>query len=247
VTRAYEEFTFHQVFQLVHQFCVTDMGGFYLDILKDRLYTTGRDSVPRKSAQTAMFYILESLVRWLAPVLSFTAEEIWRFMPGERSKSVFLETWYQVPEVPNANELLKRWKIITAMRDSVSQQIEGLRNSGDIGSSLDAEISLYATGETLDLLHELGDELRFVFITSYAHVFPHEDREGHGVELSDWNRQLDNVSNDHLAVEVVATDKGKCVRCWHHREDVGSNTEHPEACARCIDNVEGKGESRQFA
>ena len=247
VTRAYEDFTFHQVFQLVHQFCVTDMGGFYLDILKDRLYTTGYDSAARRSAQTAMHHILESLVRWLAPVLSFTAEEVWRYMPGERGDSVFLETWYQPPEVVNADALLARWQTITALRDAVSQQIEGLRNNGDIGSSLDAEVSLYASGQTLDLLHGLGDELRFIFITSYAHVYAHEDRDGSGVELPDWKKQLADWPDEPLAVEVIATDNAKCVRCWHHREDVGSDPEHPEACARCIDNVEGEGESRQYA
>jgi len=247
ITRAYKDFTFHQVFQLVHQFCVTDMGGFYLDILKDRLYTTGRDSVPRRSAQTAMLHILEVLTRWLAPVLSFTAEEIWRFMPGERGDSVFLETWYQPPEIDDADVLLVRWRVITALRDSVSQQIEVLRNRGDIGSSLDAEVSLYTSGKTLELLQGLGDELRFVLISSYARVYPHDDRDGHGVELTEWNKALDDWPSDPLAVEVIATGAGKCVRCWHHREDVGSDPEHLEACARCIDNVEGEGEQRQFA
>jgi isoleucyl-tRNA synthetase len=246
VTRAYDEFAFHQVYQSVLQFCVTDMGGFYLDILKDRLYTMPADSQPRRSAQTAMYHILNALARWLAPVLSFTAEEIWQHMPGDNKDSIFTEHWYTPPVVEDADSLLRSWQAMTSLRTGVSQMLEALRKTGDIGAPLDAEVSLYAEGETLDMLRRLGDELRFVFITSYVHVYAYEDREGAGEELAGWSRALEDWPNDAVAVEVVATDKAKCIRCWHHREDVGSNAEHPEICGRCVENVEGHGEQRSF-
>ena len=246
IVAAYDGFAFHQVYQNVHQFCVTDMGGFYLDVLKDRLYTTPAGSRARRSAQTAMYHILEALVRWLAPVLSFTAEEIWRYMPGERGESILLETWQAPPEVEDIR-LLDRWRALIALRERVSQALEELRNAGRIGAPLDAEITLYAGGETYDLLASLGEELRFVFITSYAYVFPYDEREGTGRDLVDWNRQLADWPDDPVAVVVTPTDKPKCIRCWHHRDDVGSDPDHPEICGRCVENVEGDGEVRDFA
>jgi isoleucyl-tRNA synthetase len=229
VIKAYEDFSFHHVYQAVLQFCVNDMGGFYLDILKDRLYTTPAASQARRSAQTAMNHMLESLVRWMAPILSFTAEEIWSYMPGNRGDSIFLEKWYSLPEIENNVPLLKRWQVVTALRAGVSQALETLRKEGVIGSPLDAEVTIYAEGRTLELLQSFADECRFIFITSSVHVYRIDDRgDDRGTELKDWS------------------DKDKCIRCWHHREDVGSSPEHPEICGRCVENVEGEGEVRHF-
>jgi len=247
VIKAYEDFSFHHVYQAVLQFCVNDMGGFYLDILKDRLYTTPAASQARRSAQTAMYHILESLVRWMAPVLSFTAEEIWSYMPGNRGDSIFLQQWYALPEIENKSSLLKRWQVVTALRDGVSQALETLRKDGVIGSPLDAEVTIYAEGRTLELLQSFADECRFIFITSNVHVYRIDDRvDGRGAELKDWSQSLDGWDDDTVVIDVRATEKEKCIRCWHHREDVGSSTEHPEICGRCVENVEGEGEVRHF-
>ncbi|HDH08059.1 MAG TPA: isoleucine--tRNA ligase, partial [Gammaproteobacteria bacterium] len=186
VIKAYEDFSFHHVYQAVLQFCVNDMGGFYLDILKDRLYTTPAGSRARRSAQTAMTHILESLVRWMAPVLSFTAEEIWSYMPGNRDDSIFLQQWHKLPAIESNASLLKRWQVVTVLRDGVSQALEALRKEGVIGSPLDAEVSIYTEGRTLELLQSFADECRFIFITSYVHVYRIEDGNGNGKELTNW-------------------------------------------------------------
>ncbi len=247
VRQAYDEFAFHQIYQSVHQFCVTDLGGFYLDVLKDRLYTAPADSRARRSAQTAMFHILEALTRWLAPILSFTAEEIWRHMPGTRADSVFLETWYALPEVEHGAQLAQEWAVVAAVREALAMQLEQLRQDGKIGSSLDAEVEIYCEGETLALLHRFAVELRFVFITSYASVFQYADVPAHAVDLGvAWGRGT-SQQNDKLAVVVRPSAHPKCIRCWHHREDVGAHPAHPEICARCVDNVAGGGEVRHFA
>ena len=161
-TSAYE---FHRVYQLLHNFCVVDMGGFYLDVIKDRLYTTGRRSIPRRSAQTAMYQIAEAMVRWLAPVLSFTAEEIWEALPGERGASVFLETWHELMRVGDPEV---DWAALMPMRDAVARALEARRAAGEIGAGLEAEVTLYTDSVQGDRLRELGDELRFVLITSAA-------------------------------------------------------------------------------
>ena len=246
IRKAYAEFSFHHVYQAILQFCVNDMGGFYLDVLKDRLYTTPAHSHPRRSAQTAMWHILESLVRWMAPILSFTAEEIWSFMPGVRGNSVFLENWHSLPDIPDSDELLKRWRVISALGEGVKQALETLRKDGVIGSSLDAEVTIYTEGKTFDLLKSFGDELRFIFITSYAHLYRIDDRGEQGSELEGWSRTLDGWEDDVVYLDVVATDDKKCIRCWHHRNDVGANPEHPEICGRCVENVVSSGEVRRY-
>ncbi len=236
IQKAYSDFQFHQIYQKLHQFCVVEMGSFYLDILKDRLYTMPANSRGRRSAQTAMYFILEALVRWLAPILSFTAEEIWRHMPGERVESVFIETWYQLPEQVEVDR--EHWDKMIAVREMVSRELEQLRVAGGIGSSLDAEVDLYCAPEIKTALDALGDELRFVFITSYARV---HDLEGRGDEAA-------ATEMEGLYVAVAASAHDKCIRCWHHREDVGSNAEHPQICGRCVENVTvDSGESREFA
>ena len=244
---AYDAYEFHQIYQKVHNFCSVDMGSFYLDVIKDRQYTTQADSLARRSAQTAMYHIIEAMSRWLAPILSFTAEEIWEQIPGERGESVFLKTWYEIPPhlYPQKEvELgmgLQYWDEVIEVRDAVNRELEQLRNSGEIGSNLQAEVTLYAGREIHDRLLKLADELRFVLITSTAEV--QQVAQEPPPEASHYT-----LSNgDELWVAVSASPHEKCVRCWHHREDVGANSEHPELCGRCVENVTGDGEDRKFA
>lgn len=235
---AYDDFNFHSIYQKLHHFCVVDMGGFYLDILKDRLYTMGRDSVGRRSAQTAMFHILEALCRWLAPVLSFTAEEIWKHSPRKNKEvSVFLSEWYSFPTIDAGEMDLAYWDDIVAVRDAVSKELERLREAGDIGSSLNAEVDIYCDAGIFDRLQRLEDELRFVLITSYARIHPLDQRADSAVATEMPGLYLQAVSSSHP----------KCIRCWHHRQDVGSNSEHPELCGRCSTNVTAGGEQRRYA
>ncbi len=237
VLQAYEEFQFHLIYQKLHQFCVVDMGGFYLDVLKDRMYTMPANSRGRRSAQTAMFHILEALVRWLAPVLTFTAEEIWRHMPGKRSESVFLEKWHALPALPERALDMPFWNEVIAVRQTVAKELEKLRVAGDIGSGLDAEVDLYGDDSWQERLRRLGDELRFVFITSYARVHGLDEKTPDAVE----------TEIKGLYVRVAPSAHPKCIRCWHHREDVGANQEHPQICGRCVQNVVGSGETRSYA
>ena len=245
VQQAYNDYEFHRIYQLVHNFCAVDMGSFYLDIIKDRQYTTRTDSIPRRSAQTAMYHVVEALVRWFAPIMSFTAEEIWRHIPGQRAESVFLSTWYELPSAGYTESELQRhmdagfWEQVITVRDAVSKELEKLRVGGAIGSSLDAEVDLYADGETASLLRLLEDELRFVLITSYARVHDIADRPDAAVKA--------DVPGLQLWLRVTPSAHAKCVRCWHHREDVGGNPEHPELCGRCVENVAGEGEQRRYA
>jgi isoleucyl-tRNA synthetase len=237
ITDAYANYQFHLIYQKIHNFCVNEMGGFYLDVIKDRQYTTQAESLPRRSCQSAMYHIIEAMVRWLAPILSFTADEIWQSMPGERGESVFLETWYEglFPLDPNAPFNRDFWQRVIGLRESVGGVMESFRAAGN--SSLDAELELYC-GDTLkQQLQRLGDELRFVLITSDARLHALDDKPSEAVATDD----------PELAVVVQASPHGKCVRCWHHRQDVGSNSDHPELCGRCVDNVAGEGEQRRFA
>jgi isoleucyl-tRNA synthetase len=232
----YGDYSFHQIYQQVHQFCVLEMGSFYLDVLKDRMYTMQTASRGRRSAQTAMFHMLEALVRWLAPILSFTSEEIWQHMPGEREESVFLTTWQPLPKGKQAVDLAF-WDQVLAVREAVSKHLEKLRIAGGIGSSLDAEVDLYCEPVLAKQLETLEDELRFVLITSYARVHPASERPENAME----------TEVKGLAVTVAPSDYRKCIRCWHHREDVGADSEHPDICGRCVENVVGGGENRKFA
>jgi len=243
VEQACEDYQFLVIYQKVHHFCAVDMGAYYLDIIKDRLYTTGRESVSRLSAQTAMFHILQALVRWIAPILSFTAEEIWRLVPGNRAdvdNTIFLQTWYPgLFELEDPAQQRGRWQRIMAVRQEVSRQIETLRKAGEVGSSLAAEVSLWADGQLLEDLAWLGDELRFVLITSAATLDELDKAHGDAARVS--------LDSGQIALIVKASEHAKCVRCWHYREDVGSDPEHPEICARCVGNVDGPGEIRTRA
>ncbi len=245
VTRAYETYEFHHIYQKVHNFCANDLGGFYLDVIKDRQYTTQPDSVARRSAQTAMYHIVEALARWLAPILSFTAEEIWNNLPGERGESVLLSTWAELPEMFPADDETAAgfatgyWQDVLAVREAVGKELEKLRVAGDIGSSLDAEVDIYCDEVWLEKLGRLGDELRFVLITSYARLYAASEQPTDAVSVE--------IEGAKFGIRVRASEHAKCVRCWHHREDVGASQQHPELCGRCIENVDGDGESRRFA
>lgn len=238
VRAAYRSYQFHLIYQKVHNFCSVDLGGFYLDITKDRLYTTGRKSLPRRSAQTAMFYIAEAFVRWIAPILSFTAEEIWRYMPGERGESVFFETFFEFPK-----ELTERpsidWSAILDVRSAIARELEKLRNAGSIGAPLDAEVDVYTQGPLLETMQSFGEELRFVFITSAARAHAVESRPADAVAAEEGE-------GNTTWIVVKPTTAVKCVRCWHKRPDVGHDARHPELCGRCVTNVEGPGEQRRF-
>jgi isoleucyl-tRNA synthetase len=239
IVTAYREFQYHVIYQKVHNFCVVDLGGFYLDLLKDRLYTTPKKGVSRRSAQTALFHIAEAMVRWLAPILSFTSDEIWAALPGKRSESVFLETWHTVPK--GADDPID-WSSFIALKSAVGQELEKLRVAGTIGSSLDAEVEIFCKDEHLEKFKALGEELRFLLIVSEAQVKRVSNAAGPPVGAI----KLAEIAKDGLWVRVQATPAPKCERCWHHRPDVGANAEHPTICGRCVDNVTGPGESRQL-
>ncbi|WP_342741291.1 isoleucine--tRNA ligase [Dokdonella immobilis] len=237
VIAAYERYDFPEIVQRVQNFCTNEMGSLYLDITKDRLYTMPTDSRGRRSAQTAMFHILEALVRWLAPITSFTAEEIWPLLPGARGESVLFETWYDgLVALQGSAEQRKSWNELLAMRTTASKVLEGKRAAGTIGASLQAEVTLHADASLRERHAEVADELRFLFITSQ-------------LELADAAaKPADAVRVEGLDAWVAArpSDAAKCVRCWHYRSDVGSHADDPELCGRCVENVNGAGEVRRW-
>ncbi len=221
----YAQYEFHVVAQRLHHFCSEDLGGFYLDILKDRLYTSGEQSAARRSAQSALHHLLQSLVKLLAPILSFTAEEAWEHFTSNAEQSVFYQTWHEFPIFEDADALLSKWAKLREYRSEAQKHLEETRQSGLIGSSLAAEIEIGASGEKYDLLFSLGDDLRFVLVTSKAVLKKTEDEY----------------------VTVKASTHAKCERCWHYREDVGIDPDHPSICGRCTQNLYGKGEERHHA
>jgi len=234
---AYTRFEFHRVYQDVHNFCSVDLGAFYLDVIKDRLYTTPADSRARRSAQSALHHLAEALVRWIAPVLSFTAEEIWRHLPGARADSVFLAEWHALPEVA-ADEAL--WARVLAVRECVGPELERWRVATGAGANLEAEVDLYAGQELFEALAPLAGELRFALITSEVRLARETARAPEAVHAT-------LPGGDELWVAIRPAEHAKCPRCWHRREDVGSHPDHPELCGRCADNVAGAGEDRQWA
>jgi isoleucyl-tRNA synthetase len=219
----FSAYEFHPVVAKLQTFCSEDLGAFYLDILKDRLYTTGEDSLSRRSAQTALWHITASLVRLMAPFLSFTAEEAQAmFKPG--SSTIFTETYHVFPALRDANLLLAKWNQIREVRAEVLKAIETLRADGKVGSSLQAEVDLTVSGEAYQILRSLGDDLKFITITSRC-----------------------TLHEGDFSVQVQASTHKKCERCWHYRDDVGSHDEHPEICGRCVSNLFGAGEKRTIA
>jgi len=239
VVAAYARHDFPEIVQRVQNFCTNEMGALYLDITKDRLYTMQADSPGRRSAQSAMCRIVEAMVRWLAPIASFTAEEIWPYIPGARRESVLFETWYEGLAAPQGSaEQRKYWADLLAIRTSAARLLEGMRNAGAIGASLQAEVTVYADTATRARFAEVADELRFFFITSELSF----------VDVAEKVEDAHHVEIDGADVWVAArpSTETKCIRCWHYRPDVGSNPEHPEICGRCVTNVEGPGEDRRW-
>ncbi|MBK5002766.1 isoleucine--tRNA ligase [Pseudomonas sp. S31] len=235
----YSEYRFWNVYSKIHNFCVQELGGFYLDIIKDRQYTTGANSVARRSCQTALYHISEALVRWIAPILAFTADEIWQYLPGERNESVMLNGWYQgLTELPEGTELDRAyWDRVMAVKAAVNKELENQRSAKVIGGNLQAEVTLFAEQGLSADLDKLGDELRFVLITSAASVVPFAQAPAEAVA----------TEVEGLKLQVVKSGYTKCGRCWHFRADVGSHPEHPEICSRCVDNLSGSGEVRHYA
>ena len=238
IITAYDNFEFHLIYQLLHQFCVVEMGGFYLDIIKDRQYTTSKDSLIRRSGQTAMYHLVQMLVRWLAPVISYTADEIWKYIPGDKDISVFLEDWYEIEaEDINSKSRKFRWEKIILVRDEVNKQLEKLRSDGTIGSSLDAEVNIYCNEEFFNELNFIKDELRFVLICSSTNIYPLEKRNNDAIQS--------DISDLFIYAKPYAYEK--CVRCWHRHESIGKNDMHQELCSRCISNISQNGEIRLYA
>ena len=220
----YRVYNFHTAVQRLHNFCSEDLGAFYLDILKDRLYTTAKGGRPRQAAQSALWHILHTLTRLMAPILSFTAEEIWALQCS--SDSVFLGLWHDLPRQADEAALTARWARIRELRGQAQKRIEALRVAGQVGSSLQAEVTFQADGADYDLLASLADDLRFVLITSAARV---------------------EKATGETGIEVAALGHDKCERCWHVRADVGADPAHPGLCGRCVSNLHGEGEKREHA
>ena len=220
----YERYEFHLVAARLQSFCSEDLGAFYLDILKDRLDASGESSKARRSAQNALYHITQSLLRLMAPILSFTAEEAWRLVGGG-SESVFLHTWYTLPEVPGSDALVRRWSLVREVRAEVQKELEALRVAGSIGSSLQAEVEVHASGERHSALAALGADLRFALITSQATL----------------------VDSPQARIVAAPSKHAKCARCWHYRAEVGVRADHPALCGRCVENLFGTGEPRSHA
>jgi isoleucyl-tRNA synthetase len=238
IVAAYARYDFPEIVQLLNNFCTVDLGALYLDVTKDRLYTMPEDSHGRRSAQSAMFRIAEAFVRWVAPILSFTADEIWGFLPGKRDENVLFAEWYEGLEAMPAEARLgpAEFDALLVLRDAVSRVLEPMRAAGNIGAALEAEVQVFASGLVGDLLRRVGDELRFFFIVSELSVEEAVDRPA------------DAVKAEGIDAWIVAraTTSPKCVRCWHYRADVGAHADHPELCGRCVTNVDGPGEVRRW-
>lgn len=241
---AYDNYQFHIVVQKLMHFCSIELGSFYLDVIKDRQYTAKRGSVAQRSCQTALYHIAELLVRWLAPICSFTAQEIWTALPQQdasgntRSQYVFTESWYRDANgISVSNEDNAFWQQLLEVRDAVNRALEQARRDDVIGGSLQAELKLYAKADLAAQLQRLGDELRFVLLTSGTLVETVETAPNGAVE----------TEVKGLWVKVAKSANEKCERCWHHRPEVGTIAEHPTLCQRCVTNVEGDGEERRFA
>ncbi|MGR5064182.1 isoleucine--tRNA ligase [Photobacterium sp. DNB22_13_2] len=239
IIKAYDEYNLHTVTQRLMQFCSVEMGSFYLDVIKDRQYTAKQGGHAQRSCQTALYYIVEALVRWMAPIMSFTADEIWNEMPGQRDKFVFTGEWFEGLFGLAEGEALSNefWAEIQTVRGAVNKLLEGARKDKVIGGALQAEITLHASEALAAKLNKLEDELRFVLLTSKAEVVV-ADSKPEGAQETDV---------EGLFVTVAASEAAKCDRCWHHVADVGTIEGHEEVCGRCVSNVEGEGEERKFA
>ncbi len=221
----YDKYEFHRVVQALQTFCSEDLGGFYLDILKDRLYTTAPKSVARRSAQSALWHVTQAFVRLLAPITSFTAEEVWAVLTGKEDDSVMFQLWHDLPAVEGEGDLLAKWSLIRAARADVTKALEAQREAGKIGSALQAAVAVHCAGEKFEALASLGDDLKFVFIVSAATA----------------------IRDDVEQVLATPLEHAKCERCWHVRDDVGADAGHPGLCGRCVSNLHGEGEARTRA
>jgi isoleucyl-tRNA synthetase len=233
IKAAYARYDFAGIVQALLNFCSVDLGSLYLDVTKDRLYTMRGDSRGRRSAQGAMYRIVEAFVRWIAPVLSFTADELWGYLPaaterGARERNVLFATWYEgLAPLPSGAELdAAAFERLLALREQVAKVLEPMRANGQIGAALEAEITVTAGADTAAHLQPLAEELRFLFISGDVAVVA--------------------AQTDDIFVSAQPTTKSKCVRCWHHRADVGVSPAHPELCGRCVSNIEGPGEERRW-
>ncbi|WP_159655780.1 isoleucine--tRNA ligase [Vibrio atypicus] len=239
IVKAYGEYNTHAVTQRLMQFCSIEMGSFYLDVIKDRQYTAKLGGHAQRSCQTALYYIVEALVRWMAPIMSFTADEIWNEMPGQRDKFVFTGEWFDgLFGLAEGEELNNEfWAEIQSVRGGVNKLLEDARKEKTIGGSLQAQVTLYADDALAAKINKLEDELRFVLLTSAAVVKP----------LSEKSDTAQATDVEGLFVEVQAIEAEKCDRCWHHTPDVGTIEGHEKICGRCVSNVDGEGEVRKFA
>lgn len=241
ITKAYSDYQFHKVVQEIQNFCSQEMGSQFLDITKDRQYTMQAKSVGRRSAQTATYHILQAMVRWMYPILSFTSEEIWQALPQHNApESVVFTTWYEGLALLDSTSALsgEDWIQVFALREAVSKQLEILRVAGQIGAGLAAEVDIYADLDANNAIARLdkAQELSFVFITSATHLKPYAAKPADAVDLG-----------NGMAIRAYPSAYTKCERCWHYCEDVGTHTDHPELCGRCIENIEGAGERREYA
>ncbi|WWO99580.1 MAG: isoleucine--tRNA ligase [Candidatus Dasytiphilus stammeri] len=239
IINAYKKYDFHSVIHNLMQFCSLELGSFYLDIVKDRLYTTKRNSLARRSCQTAIFYIAEAMVRWLAPILSFTADEIWNYLPGIRSKYVFTEEWFSTLMDLDQNPLIKNdfWNELIMVRYEINKALEKARREKKLRESLSVGIIIYTIGSIAEKLRTLGAELKFFLLTSSAEVMDYE--------LAPVNC-YDSESISKLKFFLYKASGTKCLRCWHYSNDIGQHKNYPDICGRCIDNTIGKGEIRYF-
>jgi isoleucyl-tRNA synthetase len=234
----YNSYQFHNIYQKISTFCSQDMGAFYLDVLKDRLYTAKTDSSARRSAQTAMHHILQSLIRWMAPIMTYTADEIWNLLGNQ--ENILFEKWYEVPQIQDNKDWAdSNWDLLQDIRNANTKLLEQLRINGDIGSSLDASVDIYIEDNAYQQLKPINEELRFVLITSGARILPLSDKPD--------NAQVCQLEEGNCYIVAAVASGEKCVRCWHKRESVGTVDAHPELCGRCVENIEGQGETRVYA
>jgi isoleucyl-tRNA synthetase len=243
VWESYRDYDFARVVTLLQNFCTNDLGALYLDVTKDRLYTMQADSHGRRSAQSAMYRIIDTFARWIAPILSFTADEIWEYLPGDRHDNVLFTTTADIDELlPVDGDYRKLdgplMQVLLSLREAVSKVLEPMRADGKIGASLAAEVEVYAdlSSEALEAHPGIADELRFLFITSSFSLQPFAARPVEAVKAEGSDAWIVARPSDHR----------KCVRCWHYRADVGSYADDPELCGRCVENVTGDGETRRF-
>ncbi|VWX30995.1 isoleucyl-tRNA synthetase [Moraxellaceae bacterium 17A] len=247
IRQSYTNMDFHQVCQAVVGFCSQDLGGFYLDIIKDRQYTTKANGEARRSAQTAIYHIAHALLRWIAPILSFTAQEAWQILKGTDGY-IFTQEWYEFPQFDMTDISEPDWDVILDIKDIVNKKMDVARSEGLINSNLSASVTIKTIGYVYKTLSKLDKELKFVFINSNVNLISESTGKAQEVKkLDKESGQLDVTTYNDLDIIVEPAQGEKCVRCWHIREDIGINPAHPEICGRCAENVEGQGEVRHYA